>query len=618
MNHVIMFVYISIILSEVNPLTWLNGCFEFKEDQLDGYSVVMQYETNEAVPCSNNETYETSYKKLLPKVKSIKYEHSSSVDSFEFNADFLARCENLEKLDVSSLGFGGMRNASVTMKTINTKYFNASQNLLKKVPRDIFLHMPSLKKIDLSFNQISTLNNDDFKYTGKLEALFLMNNKMYLIYAFAFSKLSSLEILDLSNNRLNVERELIDRFKNNTQLRLLNLRGNALKIFSFSLLSSETKSVEVYLPLEIETLDMSCLNNEKCPSSIELKNVEVLENLKIFNASQNNFTDISKLLSNLTGKPADLVTLDLSWNHIEVLNEHVLEKFQELRHLNLSHSNIHSINKLAFNNQIYLLELDLSYNNLKVINCETIPKTIISLNLESNALNIINTLTPQKFRKLDMLAINKNPFDCNILKDFFQQWKVYSIESKTKIFRLVNNSTTKDVNIDGVDCDPEVDASELKSHAGKEVVIQTNDDHNWSFNISGFTLYILISGIIICILITTLVTIICVIRQRQFARPMEMERRPTESTIMPYHITTVERFDRVNRFNTMPFSNQSEPNQPNEYEEIKELNSGGGYSVPADVISISETPQSSDIYSLPYGYQLYSTVKKPKTETKTP
>ncbi|XP_017002957.2 uncharacterized protein [Drosophila takahashii] len=89
------------------------------------------------------------------------------------------------------------------------------------------IEMPkTVELLDLSYNDITTIEDDSFKTTIHLLNLTLAHNAIHTLYGEAFSELSRLRYLDLSYNRL----EQIDEhiLESNSQLIHLNLEGNKL------------------------------------------------------------------------------------------------------------------------------------------------------------------------------------------------------------------------------------------------------------------------------------------------------------------------------------------------------------------------------------------------------
>ena len=98
----------------------------------------------------------------------------------------------------------------------------------------------SVKSLDLSFNEIKTIGQDDLCDYSNLEVLILRSNVISSIAEQGFSTLNKLEVLDLSDNRLNDLSEMW--FKRLSSLKHLNLLGNKYETFGKgSLLHSMVK-----------------------------------------------------------------------------------------------------------------------------------------------------------------------------------------------------------------------------------------------------------------------------------------------------------------------------------------------------------------------------------------
>lgn len=89
------------------------------------------------------------------------------------------------------------------------------------------IEMPkSVELLDLSYNDITSIEDDSFQTTIHLLNLTLSHNAIHTLYADAFSELRRLRHLDLSYNRLEqVDEHLLE---SNIQLIYLNLEGNKL------------------------------------------------------------------------------------------------------------------------------------------------------------------------------------------------------------------------------------------------------------------------------------------------------------------------------------------------------------------------------------------------------
>ena len=97
---------------------------------------------------------------------------------------------------------------------------------------DICIHKySSLRKVDMSYNKISTIKSHCFQYLYNLHSLFLQNNIIFCVQNKAFHNLGNLRILDLSYNR--IYKILEEIFIGLHNIRVVNLTFNFItRIYS--------------------------------------------------------------------------------------------------------------------------------------------------------------------------------------------------------------------------------------------------------------------------------------------------------------------------------------------------------------------------------------------------
>jgi Leucine-rich repeat (LRR) protein len=101
---------------------------------------------------------------------------------------------------------------------------------LKEIAGELFVELVNLKYLDLSKNQIESINQKAFKEMRKLKVLNLGNNKLALLQVGTFTDLNHLSFLDLSFNQFtNIDPKL---FEYMFQLKELNLNGNQFQTFN--------------------------------------------------------------------------------------------------------------------------------------------------------------------------------------------------------------------------------------------------------------------------------------------------------------------------------------------------------------------------------------------------
>ncbi|KAH8337542.1 hypothetical protein KR074_000272 [Drosophila pseudoananassae] len=131
----------------------------------------------------------------------------------------------------------------------------------------------SVELLDLSYNDITNIEDDSFQTTIHLLNLTLAHNAIHTLYADAFSELRRLRHLDLSYNRLEqVDEHLLE---SNTQLVQLNLEGNKLASLGKGplLRSPSLRS------LNLRNSQVSQLGNELLSALPQLRQLDLAQNM---------------------------------------------------------------------------------------------------------------------------------------------------------------------------------------------------------------------------------------------------------------------------------------------------------------------------------------------------
>ncbi|XP_069495486.1 toll-like receptor 8 [Ambystoma mexicanum] len=248
---------------------------------------------------------------------------------------------NLTYLDLSynrlDLGTNSAFSELNKLEVLDLSY-NAHYFIVEGVVHELgFLeHLPSLKVLNLSWNQIFTLTQTQIN-SSSLEQLIFKGNRLNKLwqagdkrYFDCFSSLSNLSYLDLSHNML--KRIPNETFSNLPRtLTELYLNNNELDFFSWTSLQ--------HFPL-LKKLDLSS-------------------------------NSISMLATNFHIKTNSLQTLLLKHNTIAYLPNGFVDKAYSLTHLDLSNNLLQVINQSTFSNQSALKILVLKGNPFDCT-CETI------------------------------------------------------------------------------------------------------------------------------------------------------------------------------------------------------------------------------------------------------
>ena len=176
----------------------------------------------------------------------------------------LAMLENLQSLDLSYNQISVLNEDCLNCPNLKTLHLNYNQ--IKNVAYDAFSQIPNLTYLALDHNEIEYLESVIFKPTINLRTLNLSNNNILELSWEFFIYLSALNSLNLSNNQLT---QTINEFtfKYNQNLEHLDMSDN-------NILSLEKKAFITCRNLKTLNLMIS--------KQFLLETIEVLKPLKIF------------------------------------------------------------------------------------------------------------------------------------------------------------------------------------------------------------------------------------------------------------------------------------------------------------------------------------------------
>jgi Leucine-rich repeat (LRR) protein len=161
--------------------------------------------------------------------------------------------------------------------------------VLRNLNNDSFVYFPSLKNLDISYNQIASLNVLLFHPLTNLNRLKMDHNKLQALEAGLFSRQARLKILSLSYNKLkSLGNEILsplimleELYVNNNRLntldsrsfvslenmKILNLSENYLNMLSVRLFTYQKKLIELHL----DKNNISTLSSELFSPTIEME-----------------------------------------------------------------------------------------------------------------------------------------------------------------------------------------------------------------------------------------------------------------------------------------------------------------------------------------------------------
>lgn len=247
----------------------------------------------------------------------------------------------------------------------------------------LFRNVTNLQVLDLSFNEIETLDVSIFKRLSNLILLSLNDNRIKFVCLQYFN---SVENLYLQNNQISdfliLTSDDVDDFG------FINLANNS--ITGFSARNSNIKEISI----ENNKLEVVYLN----------------ENVIKFFAANNNITDFG--FTDLI----NLEILNLSCNPIgQLIKTQSLAQMGNLTELSLKNTGLKNIQDETFSHQANMKTLDISYNNLGKIDLQKFKQMhdLEQLFIDGNELISINyKQIDVLFPNLTLIGLSNNKWDC--------------------------------------------------------------------------------------------------------------------------------------------------------------------------------------------------------------
>ncbi|XP_069824395.1 toll-like receptor 5 isoform X2 [Dendropsophus ebraccatus] len=255
----------------------------------------------------------------------------------------------------------------------------------------LFGELTSLKKLDLSYNNIRRLQPDpSFLGLHSLSTILLKLNKIRDVCGDALQNLQGrrLELLDLSSNPLQVHDTSFcpNPFRNITlgTLDISSMAWNAEKVETFFKIISGTQ-----------------VNHVRMRHSAVLGSGFGFNNLK--NPQKSTFSGLSQ---------SNVYILDLAHSYISELSSDIFSVFPKLLSLDVSNSQVNHISPGAFTGLTQLVSLNMSGNLIGEITSSSFASLSSSplrmLDLSSNHIGVIQHAALNGFGSLDSLSLRDN------------------------------------------------------------------------------------------------------------------------------------------------------------------------------------------------------------------
>lgn len=393
--------------------------------------------------CNIRELLPTAFNEL----KNVVFINLSNNKLTTLPENIFESIETIEELDLSFNFIERLPKTifSQTALAILTMKYNLISNSLDFLTGD-------LQRVDLSYNQIKTINSQIFKKMESINHLILKGNGIRKIHQLAFLPLKNLRYIDLSFNDLDQIASLT--FAENLQLDVVKLNDNP----NLRKLPSEGFE-NAYGKFQVYSFDVSNCDIEH----INENTFKTMPLITILNLSGNR---IKNLGNNVFSHLPRLIDLDLSNNMIEKIHNMVFWQNKNLNKLNLAGNPIKSISQRAFIPTTNLSELDLSDCDLKKIWDDSTSlkyqdikflRQLRYLNVSLNEINAISRDDLEGLSSLKILDITNNPFKCD-----------------EKFIKLIKYLQRRDVKLE----DP-TNGRPLAPIYGDSIYTLDNDHSNW-------------------------------------------------------------------------------------------------------------------------------------------
>ncbi|XP_050465403.1 protein toll [Cataglyphis hispanica] len=307
--------------------------------------------------------------------------------SFTLKKQHLANFENLKSLILSSNNVSYV-DSDLLADLTNLTGLNLRENNLHLI-NGIFNHTPQLQWLELSNNDLQSIELGTFGNLKNLTLLNLWKNRLTKLQPGIFDGLVALKTLDLNwNNMISLPEDIFAKLKN---LEILNLSRNNFTVLPRNLLRNNMK---------LHTFTMS---DNKRNMTLPNEFFANLTELKVLNLDKNGFTSLKK---DLFWGSSSLTNITLSRNYLKSLPVLIFRDLKELRELKLTFNDLEELPDYIFLNTKRLIKLDLSKNRITSISNHVFDGLYMleELNMEENQLMIISD---HSFTSLNQLKIAK-------------------------------------------------------------------------------------------------------------------------------------------------------------------------------------------------------------------
>ncbi|KAH1003486.1 hypothetical protein HUJ04_003406 [Dendroctonus ponderosae] len=338
---------------------------------------------------------------------------------FQIGNNTLQGLDKLKRLELSNNGISAINQDGLKHLT-NLERLSLTDNHVKTIADLQLCDLRKLKYLNLRRNLLKSLTTFYFfcsKHAKPLEtnanSVNIQPNKPPLSYISIRSTSYDLVELDLSFNQIV---DLANSLENLQKLRVLNVGfNNMVSVSSLSLKQLYMLQKLNFTHNQLRAFDAKTLSGQKQLSEVDLSHNN-LEAFEISGLSQLQYLDLehNKITAVSIGNLSGLTTLNLAGNQLETLTNESLHDVPKLAFLDLAgnHLNLRQ-NRAIFTNLSTLSYLYLNNNSITELSVATLQglKRLRALDLSANRLSHLQLDTFADLVNLETLNLSKNSIE---------------------------------------------------------------------------------------------------------------------------------------------------------------------------------------------------------------
>ncbi|KAJ6659407.1 hypothetical protein lerEdw1_019139, partial [Lerista edwardsae] len=310
---------------------------------------------------------------------------------------------NLSNNKITDIEEGAFEGASGVNEVLLTS------NRLENVRHKMFKGLESLKTLMLRSNRISCVSNDSFTGLSSVRLLSLYDNQITTIAPGAFDTLHSLSTLNLLANPFNCNCHLAWLGEWLRKKRIVTGNPRCQKPYFLKEIPIQDVAIQDFT-CDDGNDDNSCSPVSRCPAECTCLDTVV-------RCSNKGLKTLPK------GIPKDVTELYLDGNQFTLVPKE-LSNYKHLTLIDLSNNRISTLSNQSFSNMTQLLTLILSYNRLRCIPARTFDglKSLRLLSLHGNDISVVPDGAFNDLSALSHLAIGANPLHCDCNMQWLSDW----------------------------------------------------------------------------------------------------------------------------------------------------------------------------------------------------